>query len=358
MSSSYQAVLWNRQKRNYDISLLLWIVSYFFLFTILSLIYYPHITIETLVIRASGSASFILLHLILSIGPLSRLNSSFLPLLYNRRHLGVCMFLLASLHGIFALLQYHGFGDKNPLINLFLSNVDYLSLTNFPFQTLGFFALLILFIMAASSHDFWLANLTPPVWKSLHMGVYGAYALIILHVSLGTLQSEREPLLAWIVGGGLVLIVSLHIISSLREQKKDRPKDHPKDCLKDHSQFRVLKHQGSGYIPVCRVDEIEDSKAFTVTLSQERVAIFRYGDRISAVSNVCRHQGGPLGEGRIINGCIVCPWHGYQYQAENGSSPPPYTEKLPTFRVKVDEGMVYIHPHPLPAGTLVTPAEI
>ena len=342
MSHPYQAVLWNRQKRNYDLLMLVGILAYFLLFAILSLRYYPDITLETLAIRTAGSAAFILLNLILIIGPLCRLNSSFLPLLYNRRHMGVCMFFMALLHGIFALFQYHGFGDKNPLINLFLSNTDYLSLTHFPFQTLGFLALLILFFMAASSHDFWLANLTPTVWKSLHMGVYGAYALIILHVSLGTLQAEREPLLTWIVGGSLVLVVSLHIISSLQEWKKDRPSDK----------------EGFDYVPVCKVDEIEDRKALTVVLSQERVAVFRYGHRISAVSNVCRHQGGPLGEGRIINGCIVCPWHGYQYQPENGTSPPPYSEKLPTFRVKIHDGMVYLHPHPLPAGTPVTPAEI
>ena len=47
--------------------------------------------------------------------------------------------------------------------------------------------------MAATSHDFWLHNLTAPVWKTLHMGVYVAYALIVLHVIFGVLQGEIEP---------------------------------------------------------------------------------------------------------------------------------------------------------------------
>ena len=50
--------------------------------------------------------------------------------------------------------------------------------------------------MAATSHDFWLHNLSAPVWKRLHMLVYVAYALLIAHVTLGALQSETSPLLA------------------------------------------------------------------------------------------------------------------------------------------------------------------
>ena len=55
---------------------------------------------------------------------------------------------------------------------------------------------MILFLMAATSHDFWMANLTAPVWKSLHMLVYLAYGLLVLHVTLGVLQAETSPVLA------------------------------------------------------------------------------------------------------------------------------------------------------------------
>ena len=64
-----------------------------------------------------------------------------------------------------------------------------------------------------------------------------------------------------------------------------------------------------------------------VCLAGERVAIFKYDGKISAVSNVCQHQNGPLGEGKILDGCITCPWHGYQYLPETGASPPPFVRK-------------------------------
>jgi nitrite reductase/ring-hydroxylating ferredoxin subunit len=111
-------------------------------------------------------------------------------------------------------------------------------------------------------------------------------------------------------------------------------------------------------VRACAVDEIREKRARIVCLSGERVAVFRYDGKISAVSNVCQHQNGPLGEGKIVDGCITCPWHGYQYVPETGASPPPFTEKVPTFRVRVVGGAVWVDPRPLPPGTRVEPASI
>ncbi len=52
-----------------------------------------------------------------------------------------------------------------------------------------------------------------------------------------------------------------------------------------------------------------------VTLSGERVAVFRYEGKISALSSVCQHQNGPLGEGQIIDGCVTCIFSGSETQA-------------------------------------------
>jgi nitrite reductase/ring-hydroxylating ferredoxin subunit len=93
-----------------------------------------------------------------------------------------------------------------------------------------------------------------------------------------------------------------------------------------------------------------------VSLTGERVAVFRYDGRISAISNVCQHQNGPLGEGKILDGCVTCPWHGYQYRPADGASPPPFQERVPTFRVRVEDGRIFVDPRPLPPGTFVEPA--
>lgn len=344
MGVNYLPVIWNKQKKQYDKLLLLAIALLTFSMVGLQLLLDGNITPETLIIRTSAIVAIVLLHFILILGPLCRLNSAFLPLLYNRRHLGVTMFVFALIHGGFSIIQFHALGDINPLASVFLSNTKYLAVSEFPFQVLGFFALVILFLMAATSHDFWLKNLGPRVWKGLHMLVYVAYALIILHVALGALQSNGQPMYWGMLLLGFGGVAGLHLAAGFRERR----------WMKD--QEGLLEKEG--FYRVCPVDEIPDHCAKGVFIDGQNIAIFKYDDKISAVNNVCRHQMGPLSEGKIVDGCITCPWHGYQYLPENGQSPPPFTEKLETYKVKVWEGEVWVNPSPHAEGTFLEPATL
>jgi nitrite reductase/ring-hydroxylating ferredoxin subunit len=123
-------------------------------------------------------------------------------------------------------------------------------------------------------------------------------------------------------------------------------------------QIRLTPDAKNEYIDACAVSDIPEKRARIVCLSGERVAIFKYDGKISAISNLCQHQNGPLGEGKILDGCITCPWHGYQYLPDTGASPPPFVEKVPTFNVRVREGRVLVHPKPNPPGVRAEPALI
>jgi len=48
------------------------------------------------------------------------------------------------------------------------------------------------------------------------------------------------------------------------------------------------------------------------------VAVFRVGDEARAVDNRCLHTGGPLADGWVVDGCVVCPWHGWVYDLGTG----------------------------------------
>lgn len=361
MGAGYRAVGWSRQKRVYDATVAGGVVLYIVLFVGVGFALHPLATAETLIIRALGTAAFLCLTAVLAIGPLCRLDARFLPLLYNRRHFGVLTFLLGLAHGAFSIVQFHALGDMFPLVSLFASNTRYTSFVHFPFQVLGFLALAILFVMAATSHDFWLKNLTAPTWKALHMLVYVAYGLVVMHVALGVLQAETNPLFAVLLCTSLVLVLGLHGIAGWRERARDRdvasvPHVHETPAIDPLIDPHVSALARDGFVDVCAVGAIPDGRAHVATLGGERVAIFRYGGQVSALSNVCQHQNGPLGEGRVIDGCVTCPWHGYQYRPHDGCSPAPFTEKVPTFRVRVHEGRVWVDPRALAAGTAVEPA--
>src|SRR5262249_12692348 len=149
---------------------------------------------------------------------------------------------------------------------------DYAKFIDFPFKALGLVALLVLFLMAATSHDFWLIFLTPRIWKSLHMGLYVAYGLVVAHVALGTMQGEYTPLVPLMLVGGFGTVAALHIIAGRRERALDKGV-----ALSDE-----------GWIPVGPPRNIPDKGARIVTAAGgERIAVFRDGEQIGALSNLC-----------------------------------------------------------------------
>jgi nitrite reductase/ring-hydroxylating ferredoxin subunit/DMSO/TMAO reductase YedYZ heme-binding membrane subunit len=340
MSVGLRAVQWNRDKLVYDAILLVGVAVYVAGYMVIAWRSDPPKTLPDeidLWIRATGSCAFLMLTVILSIGPLARLDRRFLKLLYNRRHFGVLTFLVALVHFGFLLDWYVSLNALPNLAAELTKWPDYLKFIGFPFKALGLAALLILFVLASTSHDFWLMFLTPRVWKFLHMGLYGAYALVIMHVALGHMQDDRSPLVPLALFGALGLVTALHLVAGWRERKGDLP-DRP--------------IAATGWLTVGSLASIPDKGARIVTAPDgERIAVFRDGNAVGAVTNLCAHQNGPLGEGRIIDGCITCPWHGYQYRLADGCAPPPFTEKLATYRLRIERGLIEVDPTPLVPGT-------
>ena len=152
---------------------------------------------------------------------------------------------------------------------------------------------MLLFVLAATSHDYWNTTLGGPLWKAIHMSVYLAYALIVLHIVFGALQQDVTGLMPWMIMASTGLVGGLHLLAALTRSGADRSGSRTADS----------------WIPVGRYMEIPDNRAITVDIDgDERIAIFRYhGNRLCAVSNVCQHQNGPLGEGRVVDGLITCP---------------------------------------------------
>jgi nitrite reductase/ring-hydroxylating ferredoxin subunit/DMSO/TMAO reductase YedYZ heme-binding membrane subunit len=340
MSVGFRAVQWNRDKLIYDAILVAGVAVYVTGYMLIAWRSDPPKTLPDeidLWIRATGSCAFLMLTVILSIGPLARLDRRFLKLLYNRRHFGVLTFLVALVHFGFLLDWYISLNALPNLAAELTKWPDYLKFIGFPFKALGLAALLILFLLASTSHDFWLMFLTPRVWKFLHMGLYAAYGLVVMHVALGHMQDDRSPLVPVALFGALGLVATLHLVAGWRERKGDLP-DRPLAA--------------TGWLTVGALASIPDKGARIVAAPDgERIAVFRDGNQVGAVTNLCAHQNGPLGEGRIIDGCITCPWHGYQYRLADGCAPPPFTERLATYRVRVQDGLVEVDPTPLAPGT-------
>ncbi len=337
MSVKYVPVSWTTSKKLYDAGLIAGIALYLLAFSHFAI---GAVDDQALRIRALGSCAFLLLSLVLAIGPLARLDRRFLPLLYNRRHFGVITCTIAAGHALAVLGWYFAFSPLGPYDAMLVADIGSGHLRGVPFIPFGIAALLILLVLAVTSHDFWLSFLTPKLWKALHLGVYAAYGLVVLHVAFGALQAQRAfEIEVTVCALGLV---ALHLWTGFREGRKPR----------------MAAAAPSGLVHACKLGDIAEGRAIVVRLTDaDPVAIFRHEGRLSAVSHLCAHQNGPLGEGRVIDGCITCPWHGFQYRLEDGRAPPPFTERIATYRLHLTGDDVMLDPSPNPPGTYVQPLE-
>jgi nitrite reductase/ring-hydroxylating ferredoxin subunit len=74
---------------------------------------------------------------------------------------------------------------------------------------------------------------------------------------------------------------------------------------------------------------------------EKTICIANVNGEINAMDNVCLHLGGPLGEGVVEDGKVVCPWHGWAYHPKTGEANDS-GEKVAVYPVKIDNGDVLI----------------
>ena len=99
----------------------------------------------------------------------------------------------------------------------------------------------------------------------------------------------------------------------------------------------------SDWIDVAAEGELPPGAWRTVDVDGADVAVFNVDGRYYAIENVCTHDGGILTGGPIEGDVIVCPRHGARFSIPTGEvlAPPAY-EDVPTFPVRVVDGMVQV----------------
>ena len=83
-----------------------------------------------------------------------------------------------------------------------------------------------------------------------------------------------------------------------------------------------------------------------VTVRERPVAVFRHGNRIAAVGAVCPHRGGPLDEGQVTDGAVLCPLHDWAFDLDTGHMRGRPNVRVPVYRTEVRDGEIWIHPLP------------
>ncbi len=95
----------------------------------------------------------------------------------------------------------------------------------------------------------------------------------------------------------------------------------------------------SELVRICSQSELPavgEAKEFTA--AGRALCVANVDGTIAVLDGVCPHEEGPLGEGTIEDGRVVCPWHSYAFDARTGESPNDPDLKAQVFEAVVENG--------------------
>ena len=97
------------------------------------------------------------------------------------------------------------------------------------------------------------------------------------------------------------------------------------------------------WMALCELDELPRLWARVFRAAAGDIAIFRTADdHVFALTDRCPHKGGPLSQGMVCGHAVTCPLHGWNIGLDDGHAVAPDVGHCDTFKVKVDNGEVYL----------------
>lgn len=97
------------------------------------------------------------------------------------------------------------------------------------------------------------------------------------------------------------------------------------------------------WVEIGTVEEFKKTPLRQVTVKKTKLAVIHKDGEFSAISGMCNHVGGPLGEGNLEGDYVVCPWHYWKFHYKTGHGEPGFEEDcVPAYAVKVENDRVWV----------------
>ena len=88
---------------------------------------------------------------------------------------------------------------------------------------------------------------------------------------------------------------------------------------------------------LCAMDELTEDRGKYVEISGFELAVFLQKGNVYVLDNTCPHANGPLAEGFIENGCVVCPLHMWTFKLENGNFADSDSPGITAYKIRLHE---------------------
>jgi len=96
------------------------------------------------------------------------------------------------------------------------------------------------------------------------------------------------------------------------------------------------------FIKVLKAEDLPIGKSAIVLVDGQEIAVFNYKNEYFAILNKCPHKGGPLGEGRVQEGIVICPNHEWRFELKTGNSMQNPEMKVKIFPVRIKDEKIYV----------------
>ena len=101
---------------------------------------------------------------------------------------------------------------------------------------------------------------------------------------------------------------------------------------------------GGQWVDLGPVDALKDPPLRQLRIGRTRIALSYQDGAFGAISGVCNHVGGPLGEGQCEGDYVVCPWHQYRFHRVTGEGEPGYeADRVPRYAVREEDGRLLLN---------------
>jgi nitrite reductase/ring-hydroxylating ferredoxin subunit len=97
-----------------------------------------------------------------------------------------------------------------------------------------------------------------------------------------------------------------------------------------------------GFEVVLHVESLKPGEVAEVIAGGTAICVANVDGEYRAVSNTCPHAGGPLGEGRLSDNLLVCPYHGWSFDMTSGKCQTNESSSIEVFEVQIKADAVCV----------------
>jgi nitrite reductase/ring-hydroxylating ferredoxin subunit len=96
------------------------------------------------------------------------------------------------------------------------------------------------------------------------------------------------------------------------------------------------------FVRVIAASELAPGRCMEAVVAGRPVALFNVAGAFHAISNICVHRGGPLGQGVLDGAAVLCPWHAWSYDVTTGVNTANPELTVARYETRLEDGQVLV----------------